>query len=480
MATDPLRILLIEDDEDDYILVRSMLSDIYGPEFKIDWVSTFEEALNEMEACRYDVYLLDFRLGDHNGLEVLHEAEVRKCLAPIIFLTGQEDYEVDVEAMKGGATDYLVKGQISAQLLERAIRYAVERKRAEEALRRSEESLRSLLYSMDDLVFVMDPEGRFTTYFQPPDRKELYVPAERFLGKHFNDVLPQRVAELFGSAIEKLKVTGTTQQFDYPLEIDGKEMYFDARVSPIKEESGGYTGFTAVVRNITERKKMEKALVQKEKLKTLGQISAEVAHEIRNPLVSIGGFARRLREKYPEAPETSIILKESERLEKILDSIRDYLRPVEVRAQACSLNSIITDCIGLLSPQLDRKSIRCRLDLAPELPMAFVDPDILCEIFINLVRNAVEDMENGWLDVKTFEGENNLNITLRSPGGGKFKDPDMLFLPFDEGGESIGMPLCYRLLKDMGGILTFSKAPDHITFSIALPKSPQEDLAGER
>jgi two-component system, NtrC family, sensor histidine kinase HydH len=472
----PLKILLIEDDEDDYILVRNMLSEIHGYEVELDWVSGFQDALGKIQDCGFDVCLLDYRLGEHNGLELLHEARTSDCRAPIIFLTGLENYELDVEAMKAGATDYLVKGQIFPSLLERSIRYALERKRAEDALRRSEENLRSLLYSMDDFVFVLDPDGRFTTYYQPGNRKELYVPSDDFLGKPYREVLPPTVADKIESSLEQLTVTGITQQFDYSLIIEGKKEFFDARISPIRSPSGGLGGFTAVVRNITDRKKMEKALLQKEKLKTLGQISAEVAHEIRNPLVSIGGFARRLREKYSDSPEATIIIKEAQRLEKILNSIKDYLRPVEVRAQECSLNTIITDCIGLLSPQLDSKSIRCRLDLAPELSPAMVDPDILCEILINLMRNAMEYMEDGTLTIKSFEKEETLNILLKSPSRGQAKDPALLFLPFDEGGESIGLPLCYRLLKDMGGILSLSHEDDSAVFIITLPKySPSEE-----
>lgn len=130
-----LRILIIEDDEDDYILVRSLLADISEKRFLIDWVSTYEAALHEMSNCRHDVYLLDYRLGEESGLELLRKAVQRGCKAPIIFLTGFGDYEVDVRAMKAGAADYLVKGYINGPLLERSIRYAIERRRAENQLK---------------------------------------------------------------------------------------------------------------------------------------------------------------------------------------------------------------------------------------------------------------------------------------------------------------------------------------------------------
>ena len=129
-------IVLIEDDEDDYIITRDLLDEVKQGRFELQWVSTYEEALALLRAPRADVYLVDYRLGVHNGLDLLREALSQGVRAPIILLTGQGNREVDVEAMQAGAADYLVKGHIDSFLLERAIRYAIERKQAEEEVRR--------------------------------------------------------------------------------------------------------------------------------------------------------------------------------------------------------------------------------------------------------------------------------------------------------------------------------------------------------
>jgi PAS domain S-box-containing protein len=141
MKGNRLRVLLVEDDEDDYVLVRSILSEIPVRKFDLDWVRTCDEALEEMCEGRHDVYLLDYRLGTCNGLKLLQDAVARGCNSPIIFLTAQGNYEVDVEAMRSGAADFIVKGQINGPLLERSIRYAIERKRAEEALQKAYDEL---------------------------------------------------------------------------------------------------------------------------------------------------------------------------------------------------------------------------------------------------------------------------------------------------------------------------------------------------
>lgn len=127
-----IRVLLVEDDEDDYILTKSLLSEINLGSYKIDWVRTYEAALEKLAGDGYDVCLLDFHLGAHTGLELLREARARNYDIPIILLTGQGDQETDVEAMRAGAADYLIKGELNSSVLERSIRYSLEHKRNEQ------------------------------------------------------------------------------------------------------------------------------------------------------------------------------------------------------------------------------------------------------------------------------------------------------------------------------------------------------------
>jgi len=131
----PIKILLVEDDEDDYVMTRDLLSEIEGSQYDLEWVSNPNEALALMATKDHDVYLIDFRLGEINGISLMRNAIGKGCKTPIILLTGQSDKEIDVEAMEAGASDYLVKGQISASMLERSIRYAIEQKKSESQIR---------------------------------------------------------------------------------------------------------------------------------------------------------------------------------------------------------------------------------------------------------------------------------------------------------------------------------------------------------
>lgn len=129
-----MRILLIDDNEDIYFLLKELVSGRTRSrtlhDYTLDWVSTYEEAMGAFKSCHYDLYLVDYQLGGRSGLDLLREPAVRSCSSPVIMLTGQGSYAIDLSAMQLGAVDYLEKSQMTLPLLERSIRYAIERKQA--------------------------------------------------------------------------------------------------------------------------------------------------------------------------------------------------------------------------------------------------------------------------------------------------------------------------------------------------------------
>lgn len=145
MENDQIKILLIEDDEDDYVFVKGLLSKTPVSNFDLDWVTDYHAGLESILKRQHDVYLLDFRLGEHSGLDLLHQLRRQGYEAPVILFTGQGGYDVDVEAMQSGAADYLIKGQITSDMLEWSIRYTIERKNAKDELRQHRDHLEEMV-----------------------------------------------------------------------------------------------------------------------------------------------------------------------------------------------------------------------------------------------------------------------------------------------------------------------------------------------
>lgn len=142
MPDQVIKLLLVEDDEDDYLITKHILEEIGSRKFQLDWASNAESGAAAIARYEHDIYLIDYRLGSENGLDLLRQAVQSGCPAPIILLTGLGTPEIDREAMSAGAADYLVKGQITPDLLVRSINHSIQRKQTELKLRASEERLR--------------------------------------------------------------------------------------------------------------------------------------------------------------------------------------------------------------------------------------------------------------------------------------------------------------------------------------------------
>jgi signal transduction histidine kinase len=141
-----IKTLLIDDDEDDFILIRDMLKEVDRYNFNVDWTPGYEHAITALRRNEHDVCLLDYRLGSFDGLEVLKQAGIENISMPIIFLTGQGDYEVDTMAMRAGVDDYISKDDISSSILERSIRYSMERKKSKIALNRAYSEMEQVVH----------------------------------------------------------------------------------------------------------------------------------------------------------------------------------------------------------------------------------------------------------------------------------------------------------------------------------------------
>jgi two-component system sensor histidine kinase/response regulator len=131
MATKKIRVLVVDDDEDDFLIIRHFITNIPNLPYELEWVASVDEAIKRIEKHEHDVYLIDYRLGEQTGLELLRSVNMVDRSEPFIILTGVGDDRVEQDAMKLGAADYLVKGTFDSELLSRVLRHSIQRKQME-------------------------------------------------------------------------------------------------------------------------------------------------------------------------------------------------------------------------------------------------------------------------------------------------------------------------------------------------------------
>ncbi|HWP47856.1 MAG TPA: EAL domain-containing protein [Candidatus Limnocylindrales bacterium] len=269
MKEQELKILLVEDDEDDVILIKSFIhSEMNGRKVSMDLASSFLEAMACLDKTRYDICLFDYRLGHVNGLDLLRSVRARGITTPVIFLTGQGDEEVAVEAMKAGATDYLIKSKLSSDLLYKSIRYVMELQKKEEALREGEELNSLILNSLTSLIAVLDKEGNIIavnkTWEHFAFKNGNNFPSCAGVGINYLKVCRQAAEAGIEGARKALVGTqavlnGSQTQFtlEYSFHSSGKELWFLMRVTRL---AGKHGGVVVTHTDITERKQAEETI----------------------------------------------------------------------------------------------------------------------------------------------------------------------------------------------------------------------------
>jgi len=268
----PIKVLLVDDDQGDFEMFRSMLSKAEHHAYAIDWVSTYEEAMDAFDAGRHDVYFLDYHLEDRTGLDLLREARNRRIEAPIILLTGRGSRAVDMEAMELGASDYLVKGFIDPDALERAIRHALERMEGGRALRELEEahgmgggaadpfhgdtaSFWALFDATRSGVALVDLQG-MVTKVNPPFTA-LFAPTPRYTeGLAYLDLLDEADREAVGKEMKAL-VSGQRPRFEAArrfLTREGRAVWAHTTSVLIRDQAGEPHHVMIVTERVGEEK----------------------------------------------------------------------------------------------------------------------------------------------------------------------------------------------------------------------------------
>ena len=258
MTDKQIKVLLIEDDPGDAHLIRWMMSKVDGPTFSMEHADRLSTGLERLAAGDIDVVLLDLGLPDSSGLDTFIKVHAQVPEVPIIILTGLEDATLAIKAVQGGAQDYLSKNKLDSELLVRAIHYAIERKKTEEALRESQEKFRSLVETTSDWIWEVDQNGSYTYVSQRVKDLLGYAP-EEVLGKTPFDLMPfdeaERVSVLFHDIVDSGKPFFGLENAN--LHKNGRSVLLETSGVPFFDANGAIRGYRGIDRDITNRKRAE-------------------------------------------------------------------------------------------------------------------------------------------------------------------------------------------------------------------------------
>ncbi|HET6566783.1 MAG TPA: response regulator [Rhodothermales bacterium] len=489
---DHLSVLIVEDDEDDFFITRNLLSKARSISFDLDWAQSYEEGLESITTHEYDVCLVDYRLGAYNGLDLLREALERGLATPIILLTGQGDLEIDITAMQIGAADYLVKGQIDAQLLERSIRYARERKRADERIREQAQ----LLDKARDAISAMDMEGRIVYWNKSAERLTGWT-LEEVEGRNIDSSLYGDTNEHLAEARQSVEAHGDWTGELLQRTKNGEEIIVESRWTLVRDGVGNPRSILTINTDITERKKLEAQFLRSQRMESIGRLVGGIAHDLGNLLVPILLGVRVLQQRFEGDEKTlrtlGMIQKSAQRGSDMVKQVLAFARGVEGERIPLSVQQIVKE-VERIARETFPINIEIHTEVADDVWIVNGDSTQLQQVVMNLCVNARDAMPEGgklYLRAENFIIDEHLaemNIDAR-PGAfvklaitdtGSGIPPetlDKIFEPFFTTkpvgkGTGLGLSTVYSIVKSHGGFVNvYSELDEGTTFFIYLPAS---------
>lgn len=377
MTDQPIRVLLVEDDEDDFVLARGIFGEIGSAAYTLEWARSCEQAMERIVAREHDVYLIDYHLGARTGIDLLRDAQMISIKAPIIILTGQGEADIDTAAMRAGAADFLIKGEITARALERAVRYAIERKRAELEI----EKLAAFPRRNPNPVVEFTSEGALSYSNEAADA------IAHSLGEtSICSILPEEVKGTVAQCL-RTGVTGNRQT------THGARTFAWSFV-PIPESQVVH-GYAI---EITERLNLEAQLRHSVKMEAVGQLAAGVAHDFNNILTVIQGHASMLLEAHATDAELAKPLNQvrqvAERAGSLIRQLLMFSRKQVMQPRSLELNEVLKNISGMLQRVIG-EDIALEVLNGSDLPPIYGDSGMIEQVIMNMAVNARDAMRHG-------------------------------------------------------------------------------------
>lgn len=533
MTTDyePIRILLVEDNPGDAGLVKEMLDDATTVRFELTRGDRLSAALDLLDKGSFDIILLDLSLPDGYGLDTVIQTHVARPEIPIVVMSGLGDEELALRALHEGAQDYLVKGRVDSDLLIRSVRYAIERKQSEDALRKAYDELEQrvrertedLVLTNDALLAEIAERKRTEDALQKSEASlaeaqriarlgnwdwdiqtdELYWSEETYhifglnpreSGVTYDEFLasvhPEDREFVKKAARDALK--GEPYSIEYRLILpDGTVRFVYEQGEVVLSESGEPTRMLGVVQDVTEKKEKEMQLIMSERLAALGQMASGIAHEINNPLATIAACAEGLLNRIKRGLISTgllenylkIIDEEVQRCKGITTSMLSFVRKTAYEKKDVDLNHILDKTLELIGFQGRLKDVEVIKQYSGQLIVRGSEGE-LKQVFLVIVSNALDAMEDqgslkfvtGAIPSDSMGKETTAEVRISDTGPGI--PPELtakVFDPFfttkvEKGGTGLGLSIAHKIIKDhRGSILVTSERGKGCTFTITLP-----------
>src|ERR1700756_69333 len=334
-----LKILIIDDDEDDYFITSQYLEEITEFNVTCNWCYKIDEALTKLTQNNYDAYFIDYRLGAETGLEVLKEAIAKGCIKPVILLTGKGNAQIDRLAVEHGAYDYLIKGELNTETLERSLRYALERFKSFKLINDNEKKYRLLFENAISFIFTCDSTLHFTEC-NPASIYLLGHTPEELKNKSLLDFISEKdkktIKEL---ALEKKNIQNLSVELvSKPLGAKLGNLsisHFD-----ILNQQSYWQG---IILDETIKTQAEQARLQKENLEATFRLVKTLAHEIRNPLANISLSLDGIEEKKIESQTLfiDIIKRSSARINSIINELLQSSKAIELKLELVDIVEVV-------------------------------------------------------------------------------------------------------------------------------------------
>ena len=267
---------------------------------------------------------------------------------------------------------------------------------------------------------------------------------------------------------------------------EGKRVPLEIAASSLKDEDDVFLGNVLLFKDLTEVRALRREVARSQRLASVGRLAAGVAHEIRNPLSSIKGFATYFKERYPDRPDdqqtADIMIQEVDRLNRVVGQLLEFARPISVKRQPISLQALLNDSIKLIKDRAAEKNISIQTQNNTQVDEVRIDPDRINQVLLNLYLNAVDSMENGGelkVEISSDAQHRNVVIQVSDSGGGISRENlSKIFEPYfttKSTGTGLGLAIAHNIIEAMGGKITVESDKEvGTTFSVALPNSEED------